>query len=551
MSLKNIQLAVPESFDKNMCDFSPEENALILKIGTNCLLEGRKAVVGLTQREIQQKIQNDYKEEIHKLEMNIYCEKELSKKMEERITKIYDSQVSSLKSQIEILSNQLTKYEFENKEIINTEVNKAREKYELLLQEKDKQNNLNREVFDKAIQLTNKNLIKSSIALGDDGENTFEYLSDTFKDFSGYKIENKSKQGHKGDFHLFFEEFNVLVDSKNYTDCIQKKEVNKIESDLMVNDNMKFAWLVSLNTNISNYNRFPISCKWINTEVGVKCILFINNLLANKDPANILRQCWYICNEFNNMTKKINCEDGDLSKYREREIKQKKQIENLQDRSSELRRNINTSFNILKQMDIDLLELLMINSDKIININLEFSNKIKNWWENNLENTTDEKKITSTEIWIKFKKENKEYILENKITIDQFKEEITSLLDNSKYIEKTKKSAIEFIGYKFKNEIIEKEKKLLNTKIKKIQTEIKTEILNKFYLSEEQDKKIINEYDNLSNNIISISEINNIRPWQVVSLLMRNKIIMKREDARGYNFYKESDEYKDKIKSKN
>jgi hypothetical protein len=202
-------------------------------------------------------------------------------------------------------------------------------------------------------------------------------------------------------------------------------------------------------------------------------------------------------------------------------------------------------------MDIDLLELLMINSDKIININLEFSNKIKNWWENNLENTTDEKKITSTEIWIKFKKENKEYILDNKITIEQFKEAITSLLDNSKYIEKTKKSAIEFIGYKFKNEIIEKEKKLLNTKIKKIQTEIKTEILNKFYLSEEQDKKIINEYDNFSNNIISISEINNIRPWQVVSLLMRHKIIMKREDARGYNLYKESDEYKDKIKSKN
>jgi hypothetical protein len=55
MSLKNIQLAVPESFDKNMSDFSPEENAIILKIGTNCILEGRKAVVGLTQKEIQQK----------------------------------------------------------------------------------------------------------------------------------------------------------------------------------------------------------------------------------------------------------------------------------------------------------------------------------------------------------------------------------------------------------------------------------------------------------------------------------------------------------------
>jgi hypothetical protein len=163
--------------------------------------------------------------------MNILCEKETSKKIEERMEKMYDTQILQMKKQIDLLSTQLKEYEMSNKEIINKEVNKAKEKYELLLQEKDKQNQLNREVFDKAIQLTNKNVTKSSCALGDDGENIFEYLSDTFKDFNGYKIENKSKQGHKGDFHLFFEEFNVLVDSKNYSGTVQKKEVNKIETD--------------------------------------------------------------------------------------------------------------------------------------------------------------------------------------------------------------------------------------------------------------------------------------------------------------------------------
>ena len=35
--------------------------------------------------------------------------------------------------------------------------------------------------------------------------------------------------------------------------------------------------------------------------------------------------------------------------------------------------------------------------------------------------------------------------------------------------------------------------------------------------------------------------------WQVISILCKNKIIAKRSDARGYDLYKETDEYKSKI----
>ena len=41
--------------------------------------------------------------------------------------------------------------------------------------------------------------------------------------------------------------------------------------------------------------------------------------------------------------------------------------------------------------------------------------------------------------------------------------------------------------------------------------------------------------------------MNNILPWQVVSLLVQYKVISKREEARGYDIYKETDEYKKKI----
>ena len=546
--MKIINITIPEDCVLDISSFSPEENYLMLKIGSECLLEGRKVAVGLTQKDIYEKIKNESRGEVQRLEMDIIVERETSKKMEEKIRNVYECQMEQMKKQMEGTYDKLKSYELQNMDIINAELNKAKEKYELLLEENDKQNKLNREVFDKAEKLISKNTGKTSIAIGDDGEKIFENLTETFRDFSGYKIENKAKQGHKGDFHLFFEDFNVLVDSKNYSGSVQKKEVIKIESDLMINDNMKFAWMVSLNSSICDYNRFPITSKWITTDAGVKCILFINNLLEHKEPRNILRQAWIICNDFNKLTKSINKEDGEIEKYRERNLMQKKQISNLQDRAVELRRGMNVLYNSLKHLDNDLLEILSLVSDDIINEKFQMNDIIKKWWNNSIEYINDESKMTSTEIWNKFKKENKEYIQDNKITIDLFKDIITSnIVNSSSYVEKTKKSVIEFIGFKwreieikeFKNLIIENI--VLENKVKK------PKLSSKFYFSQEEDNKILKDYEDEEKDIMKISMMNNISTWQIVSLLMRYKVILKRSEARGYDKYKETEEYKSKI----
>jgi hypothetical protein len=563
MSIKIINLTIPsnENIPNEISSFSPEENLKMIKIGCECLLEGRKAIAGLTQQEIYNKIKDESKEAVEKMELDILVERELSKKMEENISKMHEGQISKLEKQMALLlkqldisNQQIKNYESENTIIIQKEVDKLKYNYDLLLQEKDKQNQLNREVFDKAEKIINKNLNKSSISIGDDGEQIFENLSDTFKDFAEYKIENKTKQGHKGDFHLFFKDFNILVDSKNYSGSVQKKEIIKIETDLLTNDNMKFAWMVSLNTNINDYNRFPIMTKWITTDVGAKCILFINNLLEYKDPRSILRQAWTICNDFYRLTKSIDKEDGELEKYREKSLKQKKQINNLQDRATELRRGMNVLNNSLKNLDNDLLEILELISDDIINEKIQFDNIIIKWWNNNIEYVNDENKITSTELWNKFKKENKEYILDNKITIETFKNIITSnIVNNSNYVEKTKKGVIEFIGFKWREIEIKELKNLIieNAVMGNIVIEQKpkkkTKIKTKFYFSEEKDSKILKDYQDDNNDIMIISTMNNILPWQVVSLLVQYKVISKRGEAHGYDKYKETDEYKEKI----
>jgi hypothetical protein len=451
---KIVNITIPDAVEPlDTRDFSSEENFLMLKIGSSCILEGRKAVVNLSQVEIYNKIKEGTREEVKQLELDLMVQRELYKKMEAKMYEVFEGQIEQSKKQINslieqtnLLKEEIRNYESGNKELIESERKKERERYDLLLLEKDIQNQKNRELFEK--QKPNS---KSSIEIGDNGENIFESLSETFKDFSGYRIENKAKQGHKGDFHLFFDEFNVLVDCKNYTSSVQKKEIIKIEDDLAKNDNMNFAWMVSLNTNISTHNRFSISHKWINTDAGKKCIIFINNLLEH-NPVDKLRQAWVMSSVIARLTKDLKKEDSELDIYREKELVLIKQVKQSQEYTREIRRNMNASLNILKNMDTQIMETLYTLTNEIMNDTFESTNLINEWWNANIEYVNNESKITSTEIWSRFKRENKDFISEKKITIDFFKNEITKIVDSSTYSEKTKKGTIEFVGFKLKGD---------------------------------------------------------------------------------------------------
>jgi hypothetical protein len=484
-----IQIPCDENLPEKLLEFTPEKVLLAINIGYKCVLDAEQSILELTEEMIYNKVKEETSGELKRLELDLLVERETAKKVDEKLTNKYEIQMERYKKQIETLTCQLKSYEVENKDIINEAVKKEKEKCDLLLKEKDKQNLLNRETFDKALAQLTKN--KTAKEIGDDGEDIFNSLSTTFKDFKGYKIENKSKQGHKGDFHLFFEEFNVLVDAKNYSTSVHKKEIEKIENDLRINDNMKFAWLVSLNTDISEWNRFTITHKWIMTDKGAKCIIYVNNLLDNKDPQNTLRLIWSICNEFNKLTKETKSDNTEIQMYKDRNILLENKIEKMQDRSAEIKRSINGTLFILKQMDNELLEFLSVISNKIINKQSEKHDKISDWWHENIEYTTDDVSLTSTEIWMRFKKINKEYIAENNISIDLFKETLINIVGN---IENYKKGAvIEFKKCTFKKENIQIEPELKEDQLQtaiKIETETKIGKKKKNKLETKEDEKI-------------------------------------------------------------
>lgn len=552
MSLRIIHITVPadEVLPDIMSTFTPEENLFMLKIGSNCLKEGRNAVAGLTQKEIYNKIKDETKGEIQKLELDLLVEKELKSIISEETSKMYQKQIDNMEQQLNILRKQIKMYESDNQDFVRSEVEKERKNYEFMLGEKDKQLNKVMDNYDKFIK---QNEVKSSKKIGDEGEDTFILLSDTFKDFPGYKLEKKAHQAHKGDVHLFFKDFNVLVDLKNYSGSVQKKELDKIEHDLSINDTMDFAWLISYDSNVSDWNRFPIMYKWIVTENGLKCVVIVNNLNSNKNPVDVLRNVWGITFELNKMINKTKVEEKDVQDMQERDYNVVQKIKTAQKRLSELRRSVMSMSQITKDIENDIVDALSLLSNEMVKNESEKNVKLKEWWDLNIEIDNSDNKLTSTEIWTRFKKDNKEYVDEHKLLIDDFKNYVKVFIDVDKYVEKNKKGLIEFIGFKFKEillvsepiqieitmpNIVQPKKKVVNRVIKNQQNLV---------INETVDKEILDYYTATDHDIMKISKDKNVMVWQVVSVLVNNKIISKRTDARGYEIYKETEEYKSKI----
>jgi hypothetical protein len=539
-SLKIINITVPEdSVLPSIEGFSPEENLLMLKIGSSCLLEGRKVVSGLTQKEIYQKIRDESKEEIQKLEMNIILEKEMTLKMEDKLTKIYESQITKLEKQIEMMKDQIKTYEFENKDSIQKEVDKVREKCELLIEQKDKQLDKMNENYEKLLIQSHK----STSHKGSDGEKTFCEYAETFMDFKGFEIIDKHTQGGEGDFHLHFEDFDVLADAKNYKKKVPIDQREKIKKDLMKNEHLHFAWLVSLNTSIDKYDKSPIMYEWINT---TQCIVYINNLSSFEDPKKILRIVWFTCKELYKLIEDVNFDETELTDLRERNFKMMDKLRGIRKTIREINTSMNATRNLIQVMDDELRSILESETNEIVASNFSL---FDDWWGNNIETTNDEIFVASTDLWSKFKQENKIMINELDITGDKFKQYIKSKVPLSSIILRSKNanSAFDIKGIRIK-EIIYKSGNVEE----KIELELDEEVLKKkkivkksqeIVFSKEVDTKILNEYY-LNNDIIEISENNKIRPWQVVSLLMKYKIIKKRDEAIGYDKYKETEEYK-------
>lgn len=539
----NITVPINWKAPEIMNTLNAEENALILNTGSEMIKEARNLVAGLSQKEIYNKIREESKSEIQKLELDLLVQKELQDKMDSSIRSIYEKQLEQMNKQIDELKSQIKIYQCENKDFVKTEVEKEQEKFRILLEEKEKQVNKINETHELILKQQNQ---KSTAHKGKEGEQLFEYYSDeTFRDFKGYNLIDKHTQGGSGDFHLQFEEFDVLVDAKNYKKKVPIEQRDKIKKDLLKNEHLPFAWLVSLNTSIDKYDKAPVMYEWINTK---QCIVYINNLTEYEDPRKILRVVWFTCKELYKFVQEVTVDNEELQELKDEKFKLMDKIRNMRKIMREINTTLNTTRNMLQLIDDEFKEILSSETEKLVESNYSM---FDDWWDTNIEQTNGDEKILSTELWFKFKQDNKTSMKEFDVTTDKFKQFIKAKVPMTSIILKSKNanSAIEIKGIKWKCVEQEEEQKIETLLVsdvpkKKIIKKIKS---TEVYFDEKTDKTIIEDYIVSNDDVMQLANKHNIKTFQLVSLLVKYNIVTKRDESRGYNKYKETDEYKSKI----
>jgi hypothetical protein len=439
--------------------FTPKENYLMLKIGSETINEAKNRVATLSQEEVYNKIREESKGEVKQLEIDLLVERELTNKT----SQVYEKRIEQLEiklekreEQINNLLQELNKYESNTNLLVQEEVKREKEKFKLILDERERQNVLNREAVEKfektLIQSQNKH--KSTKEIGIEGENYFNSLSETFKDFNGFQLINKASQAHQGDFHMFFTEFNVLVDMKKYNSKVPKPQIEKIKRDLLKNEHINFAWLISLNTDIDTWNRSPIMYEWVNSN---KCVCYINNIMQYENPSNILRIVWFTCKELNEFMKDVITEENEIKLLREKDFKICEKIRSLRKTNSEMKGTIRNLLSISENIESQLRDILQEQTSNIVNGVEDELKQMDEWWNKNVEEAEESVSLTSTELWYKFKKENRDYVNENKIDTDKFKEYIRAKYPAYRYKEKAKNGAYEISAIRLKELVIETE----------------------------------------------------------------------------------------------
>ncbi len=470
MSLKIINITIPSEnvLPDIIHSFSPEENYIMLKIGCECLSEGRKGVTNLSNVEIYKKIEDEFKASINKLNNDIENERKTSLLMQEKMTKMYELQIEQLNKKLDQSIAQIEIYKQGNAASFNEAVNKAKEKYDIMYREKEKQVERMTDNYEKL--LVQQQSTKSTSHKGSEGEKQFEDYANTFIDFKGFEIIDKHTQGGEGDFHMRFEEFDVLVDAKNYKKKVPVDQREKIKKDLQKNEHLHFGWLVSLNTPIDKYDKSPVMYEWINTK---QCLVYINNLASFEDPKKILRIVWFTCKELYNMTKEENIDEEELNELKNERFKFMDKIRNIRKTIREINTSMNATRNLIQVMDDELRGMLEAETNEIVMSNISL---FDDWWEQNIEVSNEESIVASTDLWTKFKQENKLAINEMNISGDKFKQYIKSKVPLSCIVLRNKNanSAFDIKGIKMRENI-----KVENVIEDKIELELNEEVLKK------------------------------------------------------------------------
>jgi len=490
VSVKKLALYVSSNarLPETIAEWSPEDTEFVLSIGYLALIQAKQTISTTNHREVvsqlEQSLTQKYeeslaasKEKLEKVERELQFHKERMKFLQEeedtqiqrrlgQFKEAFEISLESYKREREEMKSRIFQLERENDAAktasrqfqLETEqrthkdaiglVGQQLESMRQMLHEKDKQIDMHKELFERSISKIDHLTQKRDVAsIGKIGEGQFKGLAiNVFRDFDGFQLKEVCSIGGLGDFHLQFKEFAVLVDSKLYTNKVNSTSRDKIRRDLLNNEHIQFAWLVSMDTSIDRFDKAPFMFEWINSQ---KCICYINNLRGQEEPGELIRSVWYCCKALLQMMVTDANERGELSVLKEREMKMRDILQKLVKSNRERDTIMSQMRQNFERSDEYIRDILNEETDVVVN---QYYRNVVEWWNKNLEDTkssVSQIPIKSTILWTQFKRDMGEEL--GDIDATMFKDILCGFLGEDKVIKpKTKGGALELIGVKLR-----------------------------------------------------------------------------------------------------
>ena len=112
-------------------------------------------------------------------------------------------------------------------------------------------------------------------------------------------------------------------------------------------------------------------------------------------------------------------------------------VKNIRKTIREINTSINTTRNLIQVMDDELRGMLDSETTQLVASNISL---FDDWWGQNIETTNSETVLSSTDLWTRFKQENKILINDMNITGDKFKQYIKAKVPLSSIVLRSKNS---------------------------------------------------------------------------------------------------------------
>ena len=293
----------------NLYNYTVEECTLLLQIGSDMIESFKENKLKIDNDEKEKQWEEQYKEQEQRIETqkNAYqfMMEEYKRILYSQFLEQYQERLTNKDLYIEELKERLveqkTKSELfdqtiqvESKKMYEMESGSKIERLSVALDKLDTQVLKVQEIYSSQTKQ------ESMKYIGDVGEIKFQAIAlESFRFFEKFELIHTATEANKGDFHMQFKDFNVLVDVKNWDNMVTNGEREKLHRDLLGTD-MMFGWMVSLKTDIRKFDNFPISVEWLRPD---KCIIYVNSLMKHHNPVEFLRLVWNFCNMMKQLSK--------------------------------------------------------------------------------------------------------------------------------------------------------------------------------------------------------------------------------------------------------